>query len=70
MTELEERVDRAINIAYDYGDVEGSHHKMWVIDQMVRALLGDEYGLWVNNYRTATLQDMYEEYEWDEGIAP
>lgn len=34
-------VKRALSMAKD-GTVDGAHHKMWVIDQMVRALLGCE----------------------------
>ena len=29
---------KALEIAGDYGTIDGGHHKMWVIDQMVRAL--------------------------------
>jgi hypothetical protein len=32
------RVKRSLDIAMLYGGIDGSHHKMWVIDQMVRAL--------------------------------
>ena len=28
----------ALKFAFEYGAVDGGHHKMWVIDQMVRAL--------------------------------
>ena len=35
------------------------------IDQMVRALTGDEYQDWVNEYEGPNC-----EYEWDTGIAP
>lgn len=31
-------IKRAIDIAVRYGSIDGSHHKDWVIDQMVRAL--------------------------------
>jgi len=34
----EQRIALALAIAYDYGQVDGDHHKAWVIDQMVRAL--------------------------------
>lgn len=34
------RVFRALQIAEEYGSYDGGHHKMWVIDQMVRALTG------------------------------
>lgn len=35
----EDRIARAMEFA-EYGAVDGDHHKMWVIDQMVRALKG------------------------------
>jgi len=35
----EQRIDKAIQIAYDYGQIDGDHHKAWVIDQMVRTLV-------------------------------
>ena len=28
----------ALKFALQYGTIDGGHHKMWVIDQMVRAL--------------------------------
>lgn len=34
----EQRIAAALAVAYDCGQVDGSHHKAWVIDQMVRAL--------------------------------
>lgn len=37
---LAERIHAAIDIAVRYGGNDGSHHKMWVIDQMVRVLTG------------------------------
>lgn len=35
-----ERIEKAIKFAVRYGGIDGGHHKMWVIDQMVRALTG------------------------------
>ena len=32
------KINLALKIAADDGTVDGAHHKMWVIDQMVRAL--------------------------------
>lgn len=68
--DMQARIDDALNIAFKYGQIDGSHHKTWVIDQMVRTLLGSEeaYKAWVRHY-------VYDEetddvYEWDEGIAP
>lgn len=33
-------IDHALKIAMECGGFDGGHHKMWVIDQMVRALTG------------------------------
>jgi hypothetical protein len=52
----------------DYGSIDGGHHKMWVIDQMVRALTGDEYDLWVVAHNDG--ENGCDTYSWDEGIAP
>jgi hypothetical protein len=59
-----ERIDRATEIAYQYGQIDGDHHKNWVIDQMLRTLLADGYDAWIK----AAINDGTE--EWDTGIAP
>ena len=38
----QERIAKALDIIYNFGGVDGSHHKMWVIDQVVRALTGSD----------------------------
>lgn len=38
--ELGERIQKALNVAISYGTTDGDHHKMWVIDQMIRELTG------------------------------
>jgi hypothetical protein len=58
-----ERIKKALEMASRYGQIDGAHHKTWVIDQMVRALLDDRYHAWVNEYET-------DDYLWDTGIAP
>ena len=35
-------IEAALGYARKYGQIDGDHHKAWVIDQMVRALLGCE----------------------------
>lgn len=62
------RVAVALEIAAGYGTTDGAHHKMWVIDQMVRALTGDEYPKWVAGFNDG--EDGPNTYQWDEGIAP
>ena len=67
---MEKRIEEALRIAWQYGQIDGSHHKMWVIDQMVRALCKneEEYKNWVVAYETPTYNEEY--YEWNVGIAP
>ena len=79
---LADRIARALKYA-ESGVYDGDHHKMWVVDQMVRALTGcpvviasavDACG---EPYRFEA-QGESEEYlkfvrymgDWDEGIAP
>ena len=66
--ELEEESKRVLDLIFEYGQIDGGHHKMWVIDQIVRILTKDGYNEWVKNY-------VYDEetgdiYSWDKGIAP
>jgi hypothetical protein len=67
---MDERIEKALEIAFRYGQIDGNHHKTWVIDQMVRALLGDigRYAQWIKDYEYD--EETGEEYDWDCGIAP
>lgn len=62
------RINDALKVAFQYGQIDGEHHKAWVIDQMCRCLLGDEYEDWVIFYENGD-ENGYE-YEWEAGIAP
>lgn len=64
----EERIQKALDIALSYSQIDGSHHKAWTIDQMVRALLENRYEAWVK--AACDGEDGPETYGWDEGIAP
>lgn len=72
MNEMKERIDKALELAWQYGQIDGSHHRVWVIDQMVRALIGNEedYKKWVEAYETPLSENEDDYYEWDAGIAP
>jgi hypothetical protein len=48
-----------IDVIVENGHIEGAHHKQWVIDQVLRAALGDEYNGWIA-----------ENEQWGQGIAP
>lgn len=66
--ELRSKIYKAKNIAFKYGQEDGGHHKMWVIDQMLRELLKDDYETFVKEYEEPDEDGDY--YEWDIGIAP
>lgn len=60
-----ETVDKAVKIISDWGQIDGAHHKMWVLDMALRALLGPEaYEEFVKDYEEDG------EYHWDKGRAP
>ena len=66
--DLDARIEEALGVAFQYGTIDGDHHKMWVIDQMVRALAGDGYEGFVVDFEKG--EDGPFTYEWSEGIAP
>lgn len=67
------KIDEALDLITQYGGIDGSHHKQWVLDQVVRVLTGsdDAYNAWCEAYRGEwnEVNEEYE-YEWDVGIAP
>jgi hypothetical protein len=65
---MDDPVERALTVALRYGGIDGDHHKTWVIDQMVRALTGDDYETWVQS--ACFGDDGPDTYEWSTGIAP
>ena len=59
---------KLLKIVWQYAQIDGAHHKMWVIDQMLRVLLGqDKYGKFIESYETPDGEDYY---TWDVGIVP
>lgn len=70
LEEAHKQVEEALEVIYRCGQIDGSHHKMWVIDQVVRKLMTEEhYAAWVEEYES---DPEYEDapYQWDAGIAP
>jgi len=64
----EDRAADALEILIRYGQIDGDHHKAWVIDQAVRALSGGSYDrliAWANDG-----EDGPETYTWDLGTPP
>lgn len=58
----------ALDLILRYGGIDGSHHKTWVLDQVVRLLAGDGYEAWVAEARAG--EDGPETYAWDVGTPP
>lgn len=60
----------ALSLIYKYGGIDGAHHKQWLLDQLVRTLVGSDkkYKTWVKHFEEG--EDGPKTYEWDEGIAP
>jgi hypothetical protein len=56
------RIERALDVIYEFGGIDGAHHKQWVLDQVVR-VLSEDYAAWCAEKRAS-------DHEWDEGIAP
>lgn len=59
---------QAIDLAIRYGQIDGAHHKAWVIDQMVRLLLAKDYARVIKE--SCAGEDGPDTYGWDVGIAP
>lgn len=57
----------ALMIASKYAMAESESHKAWVIDQMVRALTGNQYEAFINH---SCKINNKENGEWDEGSVP
>jgi hypothetical protein len=63
-----EPTERALDVIFSYGGIDGSHHKQWVLDQVVRALTGEKYEEWVKKFEQG--EDGPNTYSWDTGTAP
>lgn len=54
------RIKNAVEVAQNWGFIDGDHHKTWVVDQMMRKLLGP---IAYDRFRL-------ENPDWEEGIPP
>lgn len=75
--DADQRIVTALTIIEDYAGIDGTHHKAWVIDQILRVLTQSQYDAWVDRWehgcihnRIEECDDDCEQYEWDTGIAP
>lgn len=61
---LSDRELAVVELIDRYGNIDGAHHKMWVIDQILKILLTpDEYKKFIADREA-------DGYDWDDGCAP
>ena len=61
---IDVRVEAAIDVIVKYGEIDGAHHKQWVLAQALRHLLGER------DYKAFTETCEKHGAPYDEGIAP
>lgn len=66
---LEGVLNIAIQFILDNAFVEGENHRVWVIDQVLRILSGDNYEKIVKKWEVEHEGEDWDE-EWDVGVAP
>ena len=66
LAEAQMREQRVLDLIVDYGWIDGSHHKQWVLDQIMRVILGADYDSFIESY----MSDEDGMIDWDRGIAP
>lgn len=58
----------ALRVLLNYGQTDGAHHKLWVIDEAVRALAGKYYDELIRAWQDG--EDGPNTYEWETGTPP
>jgi hypothetical protein len=84
-TSSEHQIQKALEIAEVWGNVDSASKKMWVIDQMVRTLTGcpvirkkEQRETGPHEYMARGTSERYQDFiervswsiGWDEGVAP
>ena len=67
---MNKKQQQIINLIEEDGMVDGSHHKQWILDQILRIILKKEYNSWLEKYNSETDENGEIYGEWDQGIAP
>ena len=68
--EAAERAANALRLIYQYGQIDGAHHKTWTIDQITRILAGGHYDDFIEAYDVDDFKTAGYGFGWDEGVAP
>lgn len=62
--DLESDINDAVDLILEMGSIDGADHKQWVLDQVLRILLRDNYD------DTIERDELENESEWETGVAP
>jgi hypothetical protein len=71
--EMNTKLREIEKLVINYSQIDGSHHKLWVFDQIMRIIKEDKYDEFVKWYEyTDEHGKIINEkiYDWDKGIAP
>lgn len=63
-----QKLEEVMDLIERYGQIDGSHHKQWVLDQIARVIKGKDYKKWVKLMKAG--EDGPDTYDYDEGCAP
>jgi len=64
-----EKIDNILDLIFQYGGIDGSHHKQWLLNQILETLLtGEDYNEFIAKFCDGA--DGPNTYHWDRGIAP
>ena len=67
------KIEKIKEIIITYGQIDGDHHKAWIIDQIVRVIEENNYYKFVHDYEYTNdngNKTKKPEYYWNKGIAP
>lgn len=65
---LRDRVNTAIDLAFNGLMTDGGHHKQWYLDQIIQTLASERYRRLCKEAKNG--EEGPETYDWEEGIAP
>jgi hypothetical protein len=62
------RILWALNMIVRFGGIDGAHHKAWVLDQVTRILVKEDYESFVDWANEG--EEGPDTYDWETGIGP
>ncbi len=69
----QDKLEKIENIIIQFGQIDGGHHKAWVLDQVMRIIRGDGYDDFIKEYEYTDDEGCPTEdqqYDWCVGIPP